>query len=375
MPTALTAPTTATRAEDGCLVLADISGYTDYLLGTELEHAHDVLADLTDTVVSSLRPVFRLSKLEGDAAFMYALTTEIEASMLLDTVEGAYFAFRRRLRDVDRASSCECNACIRIPELGLKFVVHHGRFVRRDVDGREELTGGDVVLAHRLLKNGIVETLGLRAYAAFTDQVIASMDIDPAALGMRPHRERYDDVGEVKLCVEDLEVRWTEDLERTRIFVLPTESQFDVGVDLPVPPPIAWEWLTNPQKRARWQQGVVRVDQNAPRGRREPGTVNHCVHGKDVAVEEIVDWRPFRYYSLSYQFPVIGTWVWTVELIPRGDAATTVHWRGRRLSGAKAAVFWRAIGRSRVIGGLTSGGERLATLISAAAAPALDPVP
>ncbi len=34
------------RAERGCLVLADISGYTGYLACSELEHAQDVLADL-----------------------------------------------------------------------------------------------------------------------------------------------------------------------------------------------------------------------------------------------------------------------------------------------------------------------------------------
>ena len=34
----------------GCLVLADISGYTAYLAGVELEHSHDVLADLLGVV-------------------------------------------------------------------------------------------------------------------------------------------------------------------------------------------------------------------------------------------------------------------------------------------------------------------------------------
>jgi len=54
------------RAERGCLAIADISGYTGYLAGSELEHAHDVLADLMRTVVGSLRPRLKLIKLEGD---------------------------------------------------------------------------------------------------------------------------------------------------------------------------------------------------------------------------------------------------------------------------------------------------------------------
>ena len=58
--------------EASCLLIADISGYTSYLAGVELDHAQDILADLMGTVVTSLRPTFRLAKLEGDAAFTIA---------------------------------------------------------------------------------------------------------------------------------------------------------------------------------------------------------------------------------------------------------------------------------------------------------------
>ena len=57
------------QTEPACLVIADITGYTSYLAGVELDHAQDILADLMNTVVTSLRPTFRLAKLEGDAAF------------------------------------------------------------------------------------------------------------------------------------------------------------------------------------------------------------------------------------------------------------------------------------------------------------------
>ena len=46
------------RPESACLLIADISGYTSYLAGTELDHAQDILADLMTTVVASMRPGF-----------------------------------------------------------------------------------------------------------------------------------------------------------------------------------------------------------------------------------------------------------------------------------------------------------------------------
>src|SRR5438067_10075496 len=107
-----------------CFVIADISGYTSYLAGVELDHAQDILADLIGTVVTALRPNFRLAKLEGDAAFTFAPAEKVDGSMLLDTIERCYFGFRRRRRDVRQATSCDCNACAHIPDLDLKFVLH-----------------------------------------------------------------------------------------------------------------------------------------------------------------------------------------------------------------------------------------------------------
>ncbi|HEX5451175.1 MAG TPA: hypothetical protein VFW86_02185, partial [Candidatus Limnocylindrales bacterium] len=80
-----------TEPTDSCLLIADISGYTSYLAGVELDHAQDILADLMATVVTSLRPTFRLAKLEGDAAFTVAPASAVDGSALLDTIERCYF--------------------------------------------------------------------------------------------------------------------------------------------------------------------------------------------------------------------------------------------------------------------------------------------
>jgi hypothetical protein len=79
------------KPESACLLIADISGYTGYLAGVELDHAQDILADLIDTIVGALRPPFHLSKLEGDAAFVYVATPEIDGSLLQDTIEATLF--------------------------------------------------------------------------------------------------------------------------------------------------------------------------------------------------------------------------------------------------------------------------------------------
>src|ERR1700726_278180 len=66
----------ASEPESACFVIADISGYTSFLAGVELDHAQDIIADLMDTVVRCLRPPFRFAKFEGDAAFFYAISEQ-----------------------------------------------------------------------------------------------------------------------------------------------------------------------------------------------------------------------------------------------------------------------------------------------------------
>lgn len=293
----------ATATEPACLVIADISGYTGYLAGVELDHAQDILADLMATIVSALRPGFRLAKLEGDAAFTFAVTERVDGSLLLDTVERCFFGFRRRRRDVRQATSCECNACLRIPDLNLKFVIHHGVILRQRVAGRVELLGSDVILVHRLLKNDVVASTGIEAYALFSQQCVDVMDVDVAALGMRPMSESYEHIGVVPVWVHDLERRWQEEESRTRVIVDEGLAVYSIDTPTAAPPQVAWEFVTTPGRRVDWQLGVTGVETTAVGNRRGAGAANHCMHGKDTSIEELLDWRPYDYFTYRNTVP------------------------------------------------------------------------
>src|SRR6187549_685604 len=54
------------------MIVADISGYTSYLSGTEIDHAQNVLEDLLETVYGKLAPPFTMVKAEGEALFLFA---------------------------------------------------------------------------------------------------------------------------------------------------------------------------------------------------------------------------------------------------------------------------------------------------------------
>jgi uncharacterized protein YndB with AHSA1/START domain len=332
------------RSELACLVIADIAGYTGYLAGTELDHAQDILADLIGTVVGALRPPFRLAKLEGDAAFVYVMTERIDGSQLQDTIERCYFAFRRRLRDIRRASTCECNACILVPNLDLKFVAHHGLVATQRIASRDELAGSPVIVAHRLLKNHIEEALGVGAYALYTAACLEAMGLaDPATAGLAEHRESFEGVGEIVGWVRDLETAWAAEEANVRAVVSHADAIREWETTFPAPPSIAWEWATSPARRLQWQQGVTGITEQSA-GRRGAGTVNHCMHGKEAIVEEILDWRPFEHVTMRSQLPDQGIPKITMSYVfePDGDG-TRVIVRAMRPRSAKDRLILEQI--------------------------------
>ncbi len=292
-------------AEMACFVIADISGYTKFVSGVELDHAQDIIADIMDTLVRALRPPFRLAKFEGDAAFVYAVTEKVDGSILQDSIEAAYFAFRKRLRSIKQSNSCECQACHRMQSLDVKFVIHHGEFIKQKMAGREELAGRDVILVHRLLKNDVNKSFGAHAYALYSDACVRVMGIDPVPQGLVEHVETVDIIGDVKCWVRDLEVAWTKENETSRTVVQRAEAFEVVESDFAAPRPTVWEHVTAPEYRPRWQDSDGVVEKTA-QGRRGVGTQNHCLHGKDAIIEDILDWRPFDYLTFTVVLPIPG---------------------------------------------------------------------
>ena len=319
------------KPEPACLTIADITGYTRFLAGTELDHAQDILADLMSTVVTSLRPTLRLAKLEGDAIFVYAITDAVDGPVLQDTIERSYFAFRRRLRDIRQASSCECNACILVPDLDLKFVLHHGQVVLQRIGTSKELVGSDVIVVHRLLKSRVADATGIGAYAFYTDACLAAMALDdPSAAGMIRHEEAFDDVGEIGGWVVDLHAAWLSEQERARLVVDAEDALRTYETTIDAPPALVWEHLTSPRLRPQWQHGVDAVIRDAgPAGRRGIGTVNHCMHGRHAIIEEVVDWEPNDHVTYRSLLPIPDApkLLNTFLLTDLGDGRTHLEFR------------------------------------------------
>jgi len=301
------------ETQHGYLVLADISGYTAYLVGTELEHARDVLTELLELIILRFKPTLNIAKLEGDAVFAYVPKTELPRDeLLLELQESTYVAFRDRVESIRRRTTCQCNACKLIPSLDLKFITHFGEYLLQSVSGIIELVGSDVNLVHRLLKNQVSETTGWKAYILFSEPALTQVNLELEDL--HELLERYEHLGEIKTYSLDLHARYTELIDERRVFIKPKEADAIHTRTICAPPVVVWEWMNNVQKRLQW--ATYNDIQPALTGRRTgKGSRNHCAHGKDVVIETILDWRPFEYYTLDYP---MATQSQLLEPIPDG---------------------------------------------------------
>jgi hypothetical protein len=284
-------------ARHGCLVIADIGGYTRYLSGVELEHSTDVLADLLETVVKALEPNFRIAKLEGDAVFAYD-DGRADGAVAVDALTGAYIAFMRRRRTMVQLNTCPCDACRAIESLGLKIVAHRGDYATHEIAGAMELVGPEVILVHRLLKNDVIERTGISDYALYTDALVRELALTPGALGWRRDSLAYEDVGKIDVHVDDLGSRWRGEVGTPK-HLIPEADGATVVWELAAPPPVVWEHLSHPEQVVRFM--ADQASQTSPGGARGPGTSTHCVHGSHSYDLEVLDWIPYELQTLRFR--------------------------------------------------------------------------
>ena len=322
--------------ESGFLVIADLTGYTAYLSGSEIEHAPAIAGDLLETIVGRLEPPFRLAKFEGDAAFLFVEDGRADGSLLLDAIEASYLAFRRRLRSIDQATTCDCNSCRLAPRLDLKVFIHHGAFVWSRIAGRDELAGSDVIIVHRLLKGVAAAAAPAIGFALFTAAAVEALGLNADALGLSPGAESIEHLGRVETFTLDLEARWQAETGERRLDIAEADLAFDVEATLAAEPSVVWAHLTSPALRTRWE-GSIRIEETSAGGRRGVGTTAQCVTGRLATLEEIIDWQPYDRVAWRLAVPGVGPVAATADLDPT-DRGTRLQLRWAYQGGAPADV-------------------------------------
>ncbi len=152
------------------LVIIDISGYTTFMkrhVG-RLVHAERIVLNLLHTIATVASGPLVLHELTGDAVSFHAYChDETSADKILPRVRQSLLAARRRW---DKMKHIGCEVCA-TSTLEAKAVLHYGTVVLSHCSGRIKIAGPDVILAHRLLKNSVVEDSYVLMTAEFYDML------------------------------------------------------------------------------------------------------------------------------------------------------------------------------------------------------------
>jgi hypothetical protein len=120
-------------------------------------------------------------------------------------------------------------------------------------------------------------------------------------MGVRPEtmhvtRASYEHLGECGIGVVDLRRRYAELTAQRKAFVSADDAHFTFRQRFAVPPSRMWELLNDPHMRAAWEVDSDWSVRQRPDGRTGPGAHNHCANSDFL--EEVLDWRPFKYFTV-----------------------------------------------------------------------------
>ncbi len=327
----------------GYLLIADITGYTRFLTGSELDHAQGILEALFEVILARLKSPLALSNIQGDAFFAFANDEGVDSpGQILDSIEALYFGFRDRVAQMQENTDCTCRACRNIGGLDLKFILHHGDYVIDRIAGRHELTGTDVILLHRLLKNDVPERTAVKAYALVTEAAGCALALDELETETKPYTIELSEFGKVTANIIDLGRRWQDHRARNEIVVSEDEPLYFKPVSRVIPfgTDIVWEYLTDPAQRPRWQDGVRSISRvSGDPHRLRTGAVDHCAHGKESLVITYVDVRPLKHMTGEVRMPLGGMMRFSLLTAPQGQGTRVTARFAQPQSGNPVVTF------------------------------------
>lgn len=189
------------------MILADISGYTKFMVENQLSamHGQMVITSLIETILREVDIPLRLQGIEGDAVFVYAehpgnddgwrkVLAEIGTKLFR-----FFEVFYAGVVTAIESTPCKCAVCKNVEDLKLKVIVHSGHAVFNTIAGAQQISGTDVILAHRLLKNSIPSS----EYLLLTESAYRDLGYQMPGEFIEG-RESYPELGTVKTFVRYL---------------------------------------------------------------------------------------------------------------------------------------------------------------------------
>ena len=236
-----------------------------------------------------------------------------QGQSLIEKIEDTYVAFRKTIERLVLNNTCRCNACANISNLDSKFFIHFGTFGIQRISDHDELVGSDINLLHRLLKNSVTETTGIRAYALFSEAAVRQLGVEDLVEGMTSHAETYEHLEEVQRWVQDMQPVWEKKRSAATVTFPIENMSWRHEIDIRVPREQTWDYLIQPQFRNTLIGSDKMKVANRDNGRIGPGSTYQCYHGDKLVPQTILEWQPFESMIVRELSPITPSVNWLTE--------------------------------------------------------------
>jgi len=288
----------------GYFLIADITGYTQYLSVSELDHAQQTLTALLNLLIEHTKPPLIISRLAGDAVISYGLREGfLSGQVFIEMIEDTYVSFRRLLELMVRNTTCPCNACRNIGSLDLKFFVHYGEFAVQRLDAHDELVGSDVNMVHRLTKNHVTEATGLKAYTLYTRAAIEQLGLADEVDQFTALEETYEHLPPVQVFIQDMHPVWEAKRDALQVMIGPEDELYRLETEIAAPREAVWNYFVQPEHFNVLLGGDRTAIVQRKRGRVAVGSVYQCFHGDSYITNTVVGWHPFDDFVVQFLVP------------------------------------------------------------------------
>ncbi|HTE29975.1 MAG TPA: DUF2652 domain-containing protein [Chryseolinea sp.] len=240
------------------IFIPDISGFTQFMSTLELEHASHIISSFLETIVQQAESKFEVSEIEGDAVLLYRKGAMTSKDEMLSLCTDIFKAFHLQRKSMQQVVLCHCGACQSIINLSVKFIVHAGIISEMKVNRFIKASGVDMIIAHRLLKNGIDSN----EYILVTDSFIQQLQdtTDPSGLLWNSSSEVFPSLGKINYqyaLLENLKSSIPDPPRYEISYTAQESAMFDLEIEAFYKD--VYMTLIDISGRVRWLKGLHKV--------------------------------------------------------------------------------------------------------------------
>ncbi|MDP2414144.1 DUF2652 domain-containing protein [Daejeonella sp.] len=157
--------------EPAFFCVPDITGFTKFIATADISFTKNLIPALLRKLIDANILKMKIGEIEGDAVFFYKTGRLPSVGKVAEQCKVIYQTFSDFISSVEQSDPDNYSLYLADGQLGLKIIIHYGYISTANIKGRIKLLGTDVIIAHKLLKNTIVDY----NYILLTDKYLSKI--------------------------------------------------------------------------------------------------------------------------------------------------------------------------------------------------------